>query len=133
MDYILVDYPFLTIKDGKREIKIEESIISYLKKRATEHLFSLDGYFQAVKKVFPFKSCIPIYFSNRLLLFPVFGFRREKNYLVNYFAIRGVEDSFGKTKIYFENEYIIVDKGIKEVKIIIQKTEAILEYIKKVK
>ncbi len=133
MDYILVDYPFLIIREGKSEIKIEETITSYLKKRAVEHLFSLDGYFQSVKKVFPFKSCLPIYFSNKLLLFPIFGFRREKNYFVNYFAIRGVEDSFGKAKIYFENGYIIVDKGVKEVKINIRKSEAILEYIKKIK
>ena len=108
-------------------VKVVNSIKSEIKKIASKHLFSIDGYLFSVRKELSLKYKIPIYFSSRLFLFCI----KTKNemFLVNYFSIYKI--------LYQDNIVIVFNNGellelsISKDKIVNQmkKVELILNYI----
>ena len=76
------------------------SLKSEVNSIAKDFLFSIPEYFKLIRRRLPLKNKIPIYFSNKLLLFALTC--NKTNYLINFFNI---------FKICYDNDIVIIFKN----------------------
>lgn len=133
MNYILTNYSGIEIYSEEKSI-LNCSIKYYLNSLAQKYLFNIEGYFEAVRLHFSFKKEIPIYYSKKLLIFPIGGYRNQRSVFINYFMVKCVFYIDKQTVFIFQNgDSLLVNRDAKYVKKCFKKIREIQAYISGIK
>jgi competence transcription factor ComK len=80
------------------------SSISYIKLLCHEHLFTLEGYLKACKKIFKLKYKIPLYITENIQFIPTKSMRHIDVIWINYAQIKHFMSKKEEILIVFKDE-----------------------------
>jgi len=119
----------LVSKSEERSLNI--GIKKYIDSLCMKNMSTYDGRKIAAKKILNIKSNIPIYISNKIILYPTKSIREFDTVFINYFEVLSVKQINGTMTLFtFTNlEELIVEVNIKKILKQHEKIKTILFYL----
>ena len=104
MNYIVNSMYGCDIYQEQTKSSYNASSISYIKLLCHEHLFTLEGYLKACKKIFKLKYKIPLYITENIQFIPTKSMRHIDVIWINYAQIKHFMSKKEGILIVFKDE-----------------------------
>lgn len=106
MDYLLKSDDYKLYVCGNQNMYIYDTTFQkYINQLLRKHLIDLDSRERNTKRMLGFKSKIPIYINQRILLMCIRSYRLENSFYINYYSIRDFKHFDGHILINFNNNH----------------------------
>lgn len=106
---------------------LNTSLLMTVHQMCLDHLFSYDGYRQAIKRSFSVSHCIPIYLCEELQLIPTGRYRSYETIYINRSAIQHYDSTAEGIRIIFFSGRIV------DIKISLYRFEKQLHLLQKIR